>query len=84
MEGLAQTLAGPQAGGQGMPVDVSVEEVVALLMQGISPEKLVESGIPQELIMQAIAVLEQQMAAEQAAAQAQTSGEGLAGSLLAS
>ena len=64
---------GRQVGGQGrgqrqqqrqgkMP---SVEEVIALLMQGVDPQKLIEMGIPQELIMQAIQVLEQQLAQQE-------------------
>ena len=79
MDGLAAQMGGQptapsqtmgrQAGGQGqqqrqgkMP---SVEEVIALLMQGVDPQKLIEMGIPQELIMQAIQVLEQQLAQQE-------------------
>ena len=68
----SQTM-GRQAGGQGrgqgqqqrqgkMP---SVEEVITLLMQGVDPQKLIEMGVPQELIMQAIQVLEQQLAQQE-------------------
>lgn len=63
---------GRQAGGQGrgqgqqqgqrMP---SIEEVIALLMQGVDPQKLIEMGISQEMIMQAIQVLEQQLAQQE-------------------
>lgn len=65
MEGLAQTMAQPaQPSMQGaMP---TVDQIVALLMQGIDPQKLVEQGIPSEMVMEAIALLEQQMAAQQA------------------
>jgi hypothetical protein len=68
MDGLAHSVAGPAAqqqqgqSPQGMP---TVEEVAALLMQGVDPQQLLESGIPEQLIMQAIALVEQQMAAEQ-------------------
>lgn len=67
MAGLAQEMAGAPSQevgmGAGMP---SVDEVVALLMQGIDPQQLVEQGIPPELIMEAVALLEQQMAAQAA------------------
>lgn len=53
---------GQQQQGQGMP---SVEEVIALLMQGVDPQKLIEMGIPKELIMQAIQILEQQLAQQE-------------------
>lgn len=61
----------PAAAQTGLP---TVEEVMALLMQGIDPQALVDQGIPPELIMEAVSMLEQQMAAESA----QTSGGGLA------
>ena len=60
MDGLAQQMAGPAAGGTNqMP---TVEEIIQLLMEGATPEELVQAGIPQELIMQAIQILEQQLA----------------------
>ena len=85
MEGLAQSMAGPQAAPQpvqpGQPAGMpSIEEVLQLLMQGIAPEKLEEMGVPPEMILQAIEILEQQMAAEQGQQQAaaQQGGGGLA------
>lgn len=88
MEGLAQSMAGPQAAAQpvqpvqpGQPAGLpSMEEILALLMQGIPPEKLEEMGVPPEMIVQAIDILEQQMAAEQGQQQAaaQQGGGGLA------
>jgi SOS response regulatory protein OraA/RecX len=39
-------------------------------MEGVQPEELIQAGIPQELIMQAIQILEQQLA-QQAPQQAQ-------------
>ena len=80
MDGLAAQMGGQptalpqqigrQAGGQGqqqqrqgnMP---SVGEVISLLMQGVDPQKLIEMGVPQELIMQAIQILEQQLAQQE-------------------
>lgn len=85
MEGLAANIAQPQqapvaaAAGQ-MP---SIEELIALLMEGIPPEELEKMGVPPEMIMEAIAMLEQQMAAQQQQpAQQQPQGGGLAQSLV--
>jgi hypothetical protein len=83
MEGLASSMAQPQqaqpqAAG-GMP---SVDEIVALLMEGIPPEELEKMGIPQELIMQAIQMLEQQMAAQQQQQAQGPQGAGLAQSMV--
>lgn len=81
MDGLAAQMSGQptaqprQMGrGSGQPQQgglPSVEEVIALLMQGVDPQKLIEMGIPQELIMQAIQVLEQQLAGQGQNGQAQ-------------
>lgn len=71
MDGLAASMAGPAAQGQQMP---TVEEVAALLMQGVDPQELLNAGIPEELIMQAIAFLEQQMVAQQGGAMQPTPG----------
>lgn len=72
-DGLAAQMAGPQMapqapqGGGMQGAMPTVEEVVALLMQGIPPEELLQMGVPEEMIMQAIALLEQEMAAQQQA-----------------
>lgn len=50
-QGLAQQSAS-------MP---SVKDVVMMLMQGMSPEELIQGGIPQELVVAAIQMLQQQM-----------------------
>lgn len=94
MDGLAQQMAGPQAQAQqpmpqqGMAQEASqqgmptVEQVVELLMQGADPKELVEKGVPPELIMQAIQIIEQQMAGqEQQQAPMQASDPGLAQNL---
>jgi len=85
MQGLAQSIAQPQGQqpqqpGAGLP---TVDEVVQLLMQGIDPAELEAQGIPPELIIQAIQIIEQQMAAEaQAPAQQDPMGGGLASQML--
>lgn len=65
MEGLAQQMAGAPAQQQAPQVDAQmIEQIIQLLMQGVDPEELVKQGIPPEVIMQAIEILEQQMAAQ--------------------
>jgi hypothetical protein len=59
MVGLAEQMANPIASGmQQMP---TVEEVIQLLMEGMDPQQLLEMGVPEELLMQALQILEQQM-----------------------
>ncbi len=66
MQGQGMRQGRGQGRGQGMGQNniPTVEEVVALLMQGADPQKLIEMGVPQELIMQAIQIIEQQLAAQ--------------------
>lgn len=67
--GLAQSMAqAPAPGGQELP---SVEQIVQLLLEGQDPEELVKMGIPPELIMEAIKLIEQQMAAQSVAPEQQ-------------
>jgi hypothetical protein len=67
MDGLAQQMVGPAAGGAGqLP---TVEEVIQLLMQGIDPQELLQMGIPEELLLQALQILEQQAGAAGGGAQ---------------
>lgn len=60
-QGLAQAM--------GAPSQVSVRQVVQMLMQGAEPEELVQMGIPEEIVTQAIQALMQQMQAQQSAQQ---------------
>lgn len=65
MDGLAQKMAQDQPAApeqEGMP---TVEQVIQLLMEGMDPEEMVKMGIPAELVMQAIQIIEKQMAAQQ-------------------
>ena len=71
-QGLAQQAAAQGAGGLGQQMP-SVEELVQLLMQGITPEELVQAGVPQQLVEQAVAMA-QQMAAQQGPTQANAEG----------
>jgi len=66
-----------QGQGQGQ---ITVEQVAKLLMQGVKPEDLLAQGVPQEIIEQAIAMLQAQMQQQQQQAQPQPAPqEGLAG-----
>ncbi len=60
-EPKAQVLGqGPQVSG------ITIEEVVGMLMQGISPEDLVQQGVPVDMIKQAITyIMQQEGVAEQ-------------------
>ena len=62
--GLAQMVGSRSTGQYGL------EEIVAMLMQGVDPEDLIEEmGIPKELVIQAIQKLTTQMQAQQPANQ---------------
>ena len=79
MQGLASTLAQPQqAGPEPMGQMPTVDEIVALLMNGTPPEEIEAMGVPQGLILEAITMLEQMMAQEQQQATAPQMGDGLA------
>ena len=56
-QGLAQ-----MAGSQPQIDPAMVEQVVQMLMQGISPEELMQQGVPQEVIMMAIELVKQEAA----------------------
>ena len=60
--GLAAQM-GQQSGNPNAGQMPSVEEIAALLAQGITPEELQAAGVPVELIKQAIAMLNQQVTA---------------------
>lgn len=75
MNGLAQSMAQPQnASPSSFGPTPTVEEVMALLMQGIEPQALIEQGIPPELVQEAVAMLQQQMAAQQQAVPPEAQG----------
>ena len=39
----------------------TIEELVALLKQGITPQELIQQGVPTEMIDQAMAILQQEV-----------------------
>lgn len=77
MNGLAQQMAGAPAQEQAMQMP-TVQEVAAMLAQGMDPEELVKAGVPKELIMEAISMLEQEMAMQQQQVPMGQPGDGLA------
>ena len=42
-----------------------IEQVIDLLMKGATPEELLQMGVPEEILMQAIEYLKQQQAQQQ-------------------
>lgn len=59
--GLAQAAAAQGSGVPGAGQMPSVEEIAALLAQGITPEELKAAGVPMQLIEQAMAMLQGSM-----------------------
>lgn len=74
-QGLGQ---GPQDGqGPGRPANVpmvSVDELVAMMKQGITPEELAQQGVPAELIDQALMMLQAEVQQGQIQPQAPQGG----------
>lgn len=56
MEQIGQGLAGQMSAGA---PQVSVEEVVDMLQQGVPPEELLKQGVPMEVLEQAVQMLMQ-------------------------
>jgi hypothetical protein len=54
--GLAQAGAGQQA----EPMR-NINQIVSMLMQGVSPDQLVAQGVPQELVMEAMRIVQQEI-----------------------
>lgn len=75
MDGLAYQMAQPNPAG-GIP---GVEEVIEMLIDGATPEQLVQMGIPKEVVAQAMQILQQQLAAQ---AQEPATEAGLAQSMV--
>ena len=76
-QGLAQ-----QAAGQDM--QMMVQQVVQLLMEGVAPEELLQQGVPMEVIQEASAIIqaqEQQMATQQSPANTESGLAMMAGGM---
>ena len=81
--GLAQQSAGQeqQAGGaEEAQLQELVMQVIQMLQQGVSPEELLQKGVPEEIIQMAMQMLQQQGGQEQGQPQVPNSpqGQGLA------
>lgn len=50
--------------GMGME-QITVEQVVEMLKQGMTPEELVSAGVPQELVERAMMAIQQEMAPQE-------------------
>ena len=58
---MEQGLAQQQAMGQQMPQEEQMlQQIVELLMQGVTPEELIQKGVPQELVQKAMMIIQQQ------------------------
>ena len=57
--GLAQTMGQGGNGGMGQG---KLQEIVAMLMQGATPEELLQIGVPEQLIMQAMEMVAEETA----------------------
>ena len=57
--GLAQAMGQGQGGGMGQG---KLQEIVAMLMQGTTPEELLQMGVPEQLIMQAMEIVAEETA----------------------
>lgn len=65
MEGLAQQMAQPAMPQEQTQEVAIMEKIIQLLMEGMDPEEIVKMGVPPEIVMEAITLMEQQMAAQQ-------------------
>lgn len=62
-QGLAQQLSAqaPQgAGGMGPQGGPTIEDVITMLMQGADPNELLEMGVSEDMLLQALQMIEQQ------------------------
>lgn len=65
--------------GQGQDqATMAVQQIVELLMQGVTPEELLQQGVPHELVMKAIAMVKAQQSQQQQMAPQQQQDTGLA------
>lgn len=76
--GLAAAMGGtaPQAAPAQQQQMISVQELAAMLKQGVTPEELAQAGVPEELINQAMMAVQAEM---QAGQPAQVSAQGQGG-----
>lgn len=65
--------------GQGQDqATMAVQQIVELLMQGVTPEELLQQGVPHELVMKAIEMVKAQQSQQQQMAPQQQQDTGLA------
>ena len=59
-----QGLAAQAGQGQDQAM-MAIQQIMELLMQGVTPEELLQQGVPQELVMKAIEMVKAQQAQQQ-------------------
>ena len=69
-----QGLAAQAGQGQDQAM-MAIQQIVELLMQGVTPEELIQQGVPQELVMKAVEIVKAQQGQQQADAQAMAPGQ---------
>jgi len=60
-QGLAQQMmqGGGRGNGQGKYME-EIQQIVALLKQGMTPDELIQKGVPEELVMAALQMVEEE------------------------
>lgn len=59
-----QGLAAQTGQGQNQAM-MAIQQIMELLMQGVTPEELLQQGVPQELVMKAVEMVKAQQAQQQ-------------------
>jgi hypothetical protein len=59
MQGLAKSMVQPE-----QSEEITLDQIIQMLMQGVDPDAIVEMGVNPQLIVEAITILEQKLAAE--------------------
>lgn len=82
-EGLAARAVQGGPGTSQQAPQVTVDQVIQLIMQGVDPEMLVQRGVPMEIVRQAVEMIlaQEQQAQNQQAAPQTTAGREMTGGM---
>lgn len=69
-----QGLAAQAGQGQDQAM-MAIQQIMELLMQGVTPEELLQQGVPQELVMKAVELMKAQQGQQQQAQSAMAPGQ---------